>query len=177
MKSEKKVFSLDSVKHRISIIINKEKRIYNKFIHKIFHLIKKKNFQKILLYSIIFLLPIITVIALILGLKVYSYTWFIIPSIVGFISIPLFFIPICFFFLKNPDLFEEFCVKSYKIFFKPWIFPILVVSFSIGSYIILSRLTRLNILNIVYKIPIIPIYITGILFGNYDNPTKYEPLV
>ncbi len=146
-------------------------RKYKRILLFLYKLIKNRLFQKIFLIFILTFSTILSIILLFLGLEVYPHTWFFSPKIVGFLTIPCFFISISFYFLNNLDLFDLFCEKIFNIFIKPWFLLIIVFLFCFGVFFLYSILNLPGFIFFIAIIPILPIYIFSIIFINYKSPT------
>ncbi len=147
---------------------------YKKGVQILYRLIKLPLFQKFLLISILLVSILLSIALLILVIRNTPFNWFYLPVVSGFITIPLFLIPICIFFLKNMDLFDYTCEKIFKILIKPWLIPILIVIFSLGFYFIYSALNLPILFYPLVLLPILPFYLIRMLLEIIPTPTKYS---
>lgn len=154
----------------------KIKRIYGKFSLFLYGMIKNPLFQKILLIFLLISSITLSIASLALGIRIYSHTWFFLPTAVGFFTIPLFFIPIIIYFLKNLDLFDYFCQRAFSLFVKPWVLPFIIIFFSLGFYFIYSRLNLPDFTYFLVILPIFPLYVVQVIFELYTSPTEFKSL-
>ncbi|MFX0142397.1 MAG: hypothetical protein ACFFDN_52640, partial [Candidatus Hodarchaeota archaeon] len=104
----------------------------------------------------------------------YSYTWYFLPHVMSFFTIPCFLIPISIYFIKNLDLFDSFCERVFNLFVKPWLIFILIILISLGFFFIYWGFNLPKLTYIIAVLPILPIYFITIFFGSFGTPTGYS---
>lgn len=156
--------------------IIKIKKLYEKFLLFIYRIIKNRFFQKIFLIFTLVSSIFLSIALLILGIRIFPYTWFFLPPFLGVFSIPCFFISISLYFLKNSELFDMFCERFYNLFIKPWFLFFIFFFIIIGFTLIYLFLTLPNFTYYIIILPAFPFHILEIMLELYESPTEFNSL-
>ena len=150
--------------------------VYEKFTAFLYRVIKKPFFQKIFLIFVLISSIMLSIACFVFGVKIYPHSWFFMPHVLGFFSIPAFFILFSIYFLKNLDLFDYICKRVFTLFVKPFFLLIIIILFSLGFYFIYSRLFFPKFFYFLVVLPILPIYLVKIIFEMHASPTTVPSL-